>query len=88
MIEWGEMMTQLDLQCIRKSIQDRIGSKVKISSNRGRHKFVTSQGTISETYPNIFLVKIEDESGKENKTVSFSYQDVVTKDVRMMLLEN
>jgi uncharacterized protein Veg len=86
-IEWGETVTQLDLQCIRQSIQQRIGSKVKISSNRGRHKFVTSQGTIAETYPNIFLVEIEDESGKESKTVSFSYQDVVTKDVRMMLLE-
>ena len=79
-------MTQMDIQCIRKSIQERIGSKIKISSNKGRHKFVTSQGVITETYPNIFLVEIEDDSTK-SKTVSFSYQDVITKDVRMMLLE-
>ncbi|MCB8611661.1 Veg family protein, partial [Faecalibacillus faecis] len=49
----------MDIQCIRKSIQERIGSKIKISSNKGRHKFVTSQGVITETYPNIFLVEIE-----------------------------
>ena len=75
----------MDIQCIRKSIQERIGSK--ISSNKGRHKFVTSQGVITETYPNIFLVEIEDDSSTKSKTVSFSYQDVITKDVRMMLLE-
>ena len=80
-------MTQMDIQCIRKSIQERIGSKIKISSNKGRHKFVTSQGIITETYPNIFLVEIEDDTSTKSKTVSFSYQDVITKDVRMMLLE-
>lgn len=88
---WNEVnfMTQLDLQRVRQSINQQIGSKIKISANRGRHKFETARGVIRETYPNIFLVEIEDESGKDqNKTVSFSYQDVITKDVRMMLLEN
>ena len=64
-------MTQMDIQCIRKSIQERIGSKIKISSNKGRHKFVTSQGVITETYPNIFLVEIEDDSSTKSKTAQF-----------------
>ena len=88
---WNEVnfITQLDLQRVRQSINQQIGNRIKISANRGRHKFETAQGIIRETYPNIFLVEIEDESGKDqNKTVSFSYQDVITKDVRMMLLEN
>ena len=75
-------MTQLDLNRVRQSIKNQIGSKIKISANRGRHKFVTAKGVITQTYPNIFLVELE------NKTVSFSYQDVITRDVRMMLLEN
>lgn len=84
-----KIMTQLDLQRVRQSIKNQVGNKIKISANRGRHKFETAQGVITETYPNIFLVELEDESGKtQNKTVSFSYQDVITKDVRMMLLEN
>ena len=82
-------MTQLDLQRVRQSIKNQVGSRIKISANRGRHKFETAQGVITETYPNNLLVELEDESGKDqNKTVTFSYQDVITRDVRMMLLEN
>ena len=85
----GEFMTQLDLNRVRQSIKNQIGSKIKISANRGRHKFVTAKGVITQTYPNIFLVELENADGNDqNKTVSFSYQDVITRDVRMMLLEN
>ena len=48
-------MTQLDLNRVRQSIKNQIGSKIKISANRGRHKFVTAEGVIKQTYPNIFL---------------------------------
>ena len=82
-------MGQLNLQSVRQSIKQQVGNKIKISANRGRHKFETAHGIIKETYPNIFVVELEDESGKDqNKTVSFSYQDVITRDVRMMLVEN
>ena len=47
-------MTQLDLNRVRQSIKNQIGSKIKISANRGRHKFVTAKGVITQTYPNIF----------------------------------
>lgn len=80
----GEFMTQLDLNRVRQSIKNQIGSKIKISANRGRHKFVTAEGVIKQTYPNIFLVELENTEGNDqNKTVSFSYQDVITRDVRM-----
>ena len=82
-------MTQLDLNRVRQSIKNQIGSKIKISANRGRHKFVTAKGVITQTYPSLFLVDLENADGNDlNKTVSFSYQDVITRDVRMMLLEN
>lgn len=88
-MEEVKFMTQLDLKRVRQSISNQIGSKIKISANRGRHKFVTAKGVITQTYPNIFLVELEDTDGSDqNKTVSFSYQDVITRDVRMMLLEN
>jgi uncharacterized protein Veg len=43
-------MTQLDLNRVRQSIKNQIGSKIKISANRGRHKFVTAKGVITQTY--------------------------------------
>ena len=82
-------MTQLDLNRVRQSIKNQIGSKIKISANRGRHKFVTAKGVITQTYPNIFFVELDNaDDNDQNKTVSFSYQDVITRDVRMMLLED
>lgn len=80
-------MTQADLVKIRQSVQQHIGRKVKISANKGRHKFIVTEGIIKETYPNLFLVEIisRKEKSVNSKTVSFSYQDVITKDVRMML---
>lgn len=80
-------MTQLDIKRIRNSVNQHIGSRVKISANKGRHKFVVAEGVIKETYPSIFLVELVGEEAEKlsNSTVSFSYQDVVTKDVRMVL---
>lgn len=80
-------MTQLDIKRIRNSVQSHIGSKVKISANKGRHKFVVQEGIIKETYPSIFLVELvgDDTNNLINPTVTFSYQDVITKDVKMML---
>lgn len=80
-------MTQADLVKIRRSVHQHIGQKVKISANRGRHKFMITEGIIKETYPNLFIVEIipKEEMDIQSKTISFSYQDVMTKDVRMML---
>lgn len=80
-------MTQTDLMKIRQSVNHHVGSKVRISANKGRHKFVITEGIIKAAYPNLFTVEItaKKEKNSATKTVSFSYQDVITKDVRMML---
>lgn len=80
-------MTQADIIRIRHSVNHHIGSKIKISANKGRHKFVVTEGIIKEAYPNLFLVELISKTDQEvsPKTVSFSYQDIITKDVRMIL---
>jgi uncharacterized protein Veg len=80
-------MTQQELQLIRRSIKKHIGDRIRLSANQGRHRFETSEGVILETYPNIFVVQIISENPEKNhRKVSFSYHDVITKDVRMVLL--
>ena len=64
-------MTQLDLNRVRQSIKNQIGSKIKISANRGRHKFVTAKGVITQTYPNIFLVELENADGNDQINCKF-----------------
>lgn len=80
-------MTQADLIKIRQSVNHHIGSRVRISANKGRHKFVVTEGIIKEAYPNLFIVEVISKKTQDTaaKTISFSYQDVITKDVRMVL---
>jgi Uncharacterized protein conserved in bacteria len=78
-------MQQTDVNKVRRAVVSHVGSKVKIRANRGRHKIDIAEGIISETYPSIFLVKIVNELEDSIQTMSFSYTDVLTKDVQLTL---
>jgi uncharacterized protein Veg len=78
-------MKQNDVNNVRKAVINQVGKKVKIRINRGRHKVDVSEGIISETYPSIFLIKIQDSKDTPVRTVSYSYTDILTKDVELIL---
>jgi uncharacterized protein Veg len=79
------MMKQADVSKVRREIISHVGSRVKIKANRGRNKMDITEGVITQTYPSIFLIEIDDGGSDAVKTISFSYADVLTKDVQMML---
>ncbi len=79
------MMKQADVSKVRREIISHVGSRVKIKANRGRNKMDIAEGVITQTYPSIFLIQIDDGGSDSVKTISFSYADVLTKDVQMML---
>ena len=58
---------------------------MRVLENQGRHKVDVTEGIITETYPSIFLIQVENEVDDSFKTVSFSYSDVLTKDIKMVL---
>lgn len=78
-------MKQSDLYKVRQALTSHVGSRVKIKSNKGRHKVDITEGIISETYPSIFLVKVDNTMEDTTRMVSYSYTDVLTKDVRLTL---
>jgi len=78
------MMRQSDVHKVRKEVTSNIGKRVRIKANKGRRKIDITEGVITETYPSIFLIEIDDDR-QFVKTMSFSYTDVLTKDVQMML---
>ena len=78
-------MKQADVSDVRKAIFRHRGSKVVIRANKGRHKFDVNEGVIKEVYPYIFMLEIEDSDKKGNKMISYSYSDLLTKDVQMTL---
>ena len=79
-------MSQADILRVRSSVDQNIGNKVKIRANRGRHKIDVTEGIIRETYPTIFLVEVENKLDDTTQKISFSYTDVLTKDVQMQLI--
>lgn len=78
-------MQHASINQVRRAVNSHIGSKVKIHANKGRHRVDVTEGVITETYPSIFLIQVENDMENSFKTVSFSYSDVLTKDVRMTL---
>ena len=78
-------MQQATISQVRRVVNNHIGSKVKVLANQGRHRVDVTEGVITETYPSIFLIQVENEVEDSYKTVSFSYSDVLTKDIKMVL---
>lgn len=79
-------MGQLDVRQVRKVVNAHIGSKVRIKSNKGRHKIDVTEGIITETYPSIFLVEVANDVEATSQMVSYSYTDVLTRDVCLSLM--
>jgi uncharacterized protein Veg len=80
------MMKQMDVNKVRNAVISHTGKKVKVRINRGRHRIDETIGVISETYPSIFLVRTQGNSNDNSvRTMSYSYTDVLTKDVELIL---
>lgn len=79
------MTMQNDVNKVRNAVKNQTGKKVKVRINRGRHKVDVTEGIISETYPSIFLIRIQDGNDMPGKIMSYSYTDIITKDVELIL---
>lgn len=78
-------MARASVGSVRRAVAKHVGSKVRVRSNLGRHKFDVTEGVITETYPCIFLIRVENADEDSYQTVSYSYTDVITKDVQLTL---
>lgn len=67
----------MTIDAIRENIVKNKGNSIKVVHNEGRNKIYEYSGKLVEVYPNIFIVKVED-----NKK-SFSYYDVLTNTVKI-----
>ena len=75
-----------DVFHVRNDIQKIIGSKVRLETNKGRHKSVISRGIVSNVYPSIFTIQLSD-SPDPSRKLSFSYTDVLTNTVEITLCD-
>ena len=80
------MYDRNDVFHVRSDIQRIIGSKVRLETNKGRHKSVIDRGVIANVYPSIFTVQLSDCPDSSRK-LSFSYTDVLTNAVEITLCD-
>lgn len=80
------MFEQKDIFQVRKDIERSIGSRVRLESNKGRHKSTIEVGVISNVYPSIFTIQLF-EGREPSRKLSFSYTDVLTNSVEITFCE-
>ena len=79
-------MQRTDIDKVRASAHQQCGSKVMIQLDRGRNKVDIQCGVIQGAYPSVFTILVDDEDEKNPpQLLSFSYSDIITRDIRMKL---
>lgn len=80
------IVQQADIDKVRASVSGQLGNRVMIQLDRGRNRVDIQEGVIQGAYPSVFTILIDDENKKKpSQLLSFSYADVLTRDVRMKL---
>lgn len=72
---------------IKKGLEGQIGRRLKLTANGGRRKTVIRSGVLSETYPSVFVVEL-DQAENAFERVSYSYADVLTEAVEINFVED
>ena len=79
-------MEQAQMSRVRASVHQQGGNRVMIQLDRGRNKVDIQEGVIQKAYPSVFTVLVDDEREENSpQLLSFSYTDIITKDIRMKL---
>lgn len=70
---------------IKSKLESYVGQRIKLKANGGRRKTVERVGVLEETYPSVFIVKL-DEQQHAFKRVSYSYADILTETVELTIM--
>lgn len=68
---------------VKSAVEDSIGQKIKFKVKKGKNRSQLSEGIISDTYPAIFTVSVENKGIK--RVMSFNYIDLLTNYVEIFL---
>lgn len=75
------MATKQALAEIRQDLETFIGRRIKLRSYKGRNRVVEREGVLERTYPNIFIIRLDEKRAERH--ISFSYTDVLTESVEL-----
>lgn len=73
------MICPNDITSLKTDINQMVGQKIIVKGSLGRSKSFEKEATIEKAYPNIFVIKYEEDAGN----VTYSYTDVLTRTVEV-----
>ena len=73
------MIFKDDITNLKTDIKENIGQKIIVKGTLGRSKYFEKEATIEKAYPNLFIVKYDE----NDRNVTYSYTDVLTKTVQV-----
>ena len=77
------MICRSDITNLKTDIIDKVGQKIIVKGSLGRSKAFEKEATIEKAYPNIFVVKYEE----NDRNVTYSYTDVLTRTVEVEVFD-
>jgi uncharacterized protein Veg len=80
-------MAKNSLMEIKRSLEPHVGAKITLRANGGRRKTIERTGVLEETYPSVFIVKLDQEQNTF-KRVSYSYADILTETVEVTVSQD
>lgn len=66
---------------IKRDLEPFVGNKIKLKANKGRKKIIEKTGVLENTYPNIFVIRLDEK--QIERRISFSYADILTDTVQL-----
>jgi uncharacterized protein Veg len=73
------MICKNDISNLKTDILEKVGQKIIVKGSLGRSKTFEKEATLEKAYPNIFIVRYEE----NNRNVTYSYTDVLTRTVEV-----
>ena len=77
------MIYKNEILDLKTDITEKIGQKIIVKGSLGRTKSFEKEATIEKTYPNIFVIKYEE----DDRNVTYSYTDVLTRTVEVEVFD-
>ena len=74
----------MNIDKVRENVKLKEGEILHFKFNGSRNQILEFDGTIIETYPAIFVVKLINASNVQNNIKSFSYSDLVTSSLEII----
>jgi len=81
------LIQKKDFSQIKRDIETCVGERIKLKANKGRSKTFESEGIIEKSYPSVFVIRL-DYDCRSARRISYSYTDVLTKTVEIVLLKD